>query len=131
MDIYPPRELSLGGKSSASVADVEKQLDSEASEDVRSDHIYKPYCNQRILHLAYIINFWGVAFFIVSYGLKELSTKSLSQSLEIGSAFSSKIDMIPLAEPKKVASLNLPQNGTTNAPRIAWRKCSLISQQFE
>jgi hypothetical protein len=121
MDIYPPLELSLGGKSSASLADVEKQLDSAASEGVRSDHIYKPCCNQQILQLVYIINFLGMAFFVVSYGLKEQSTK--------GSNFSFEIDMIPVAEPKKVASLNLQQNGTKNAPKIAWRKCSLVSQQ--
>jgi hypothetical protein len=131
MNIYPPLELSLGGKSSASLADEEKQLDSAASEGVRSDNIYKPYCNQQILQLVYIINFLGIAFFVLSCGLKEQSTKSLSQSLEIGSTFSSEIDMIPVAEPKKVASLNLQQNGTINAPKIAWRKCSLVSQQCE
>lgn len=128
MDLYTPRDFSPEGNSLSSLEDIEKQIESVDTKVCRSNH---RYCNQHILRLACIINFLGMAFFVVSYGMKGQSTKSLSQSLEIGNVFSPDIDGISSAEPKKVVDLSRPQYDIANTPRIAWRKYYLVSQYFE
>ena len=128
MDLYTPRDFSPEGNSLSSLEDIEIQIESVDTKGCRSNH---RYCNQHILRLACIINFLGMVFFVVSYGMKRQSTKSLSQSLEIGNIFPPEIDIISAAEPKKVVDLSLPQNDLTNTPRIAWRKYYLVSQYCE